>query len=291
MSIKEKQNLKNSAYWQLQFAVMLFGGAGLFAKLVPLEPALLVWGRAAWAALFLLLWMLLRHDKWQDNLKDNLFVSLLMGTILAVHWVAFFKSIQLANVAVGVLTFSSFPLFTILLAPLFRQGAIKLGTLFFALFSLLGLAIMLPFRDLRGDYMLGILWGLASALSFALLTLLNKKVAPKYSAFELAFWQNAGATLALLPAVFICNWEATTLQYTYWGLLGVVFTGLSHSLFVGSLKVIPVQQASLMVALEPVYAIVWALLFLGEWPICQEFFGGVIILSAVSLSMGQGSRN
>jgi drug/metabolite transporter (DMT)-like permease len=276
------KNLKNTAYWQLQFAVMLFGGASLFAKLVPLAPALLVWGRAAWAALFLLLWMLLRRDKWQGTLRDNLFVSLLLGAILAGHWVAFFKSIQLANVAVGVLTFSTFPVFTILLAPLFRQGAIKLGILFWALLSLLGVAVMLPFDDLQGNYMLGILWGLASALTFALLTLLNKRVAHKYSAFELAFWQNAGAALVLLPAVFICNWEATSLQYAFWILLGIVFTGLSHSLFVGSLKTIPAQQVSLTAALEPVYAIVWALLFLGEWPLWQELLGGAIILLAVA---------
>jgi drug/metabolite transporter (DMT)-like permease len=37
------------------------------------------------------------------------------GAVLAVHWFAFFKAIQIANVANGMLGFASFPLFVLLL--------------------------------------------------------------------------------------------------------------------------------------------------------------------------------
>ena len=271
----------NKFNFKLQLAVLLFGGAGLFGKLIPLDPALLVWGRAAWAALFLFLWMLVTKDKWTGESKSNLYVLAVLGFLLAAHWVAFFKSIQMSTVAVGVLTFSTFPVFTVLLAPLFKQGKIKTRQLFFGMLTLGGVAFMIPYNDFGGDYLLGIIWGLLSAAFFSLITLINKSVSNKYGAFELAFWQNTGAALILLPAVFICSWEALPLQYGYWFLLGTVFTGLSHGLFVGSLKGVSAQTASLYVALEPVYAIIWAFFLLWELPSFPELAGGMVILLAV----------
>ena len=37
------------------------------------------------------------------------------GVVLALHWVAFFAAIQIANVAIGLLGFASFPLFVLIL--------------------------------------------------------------------------------------------------------------------------------------------------------------------------------
>ena len=54
------------AYVQLHLAVLLFGGAGLFAKLVPIGAGLLVWGRTVWALLFLFVLMRLTKEKIGD---------------------------------------------------------------------------------------------------------------------------------------------------------------------------------------------------------------------------------
>jgi hypothetical protein len=35
----------------------------------------------------------------------------LLGLILAVHWITFFHAIQVSSVAVGLLAFSTFPVF------------------------------------------------------------------------------------------------------------------------------------------------------------------------------------
>ena len=41
-------------------------------------------------------------------------ILIVLGIILAVHWTTFFYSIQLSTVAIGLLTFSTFPIFATL---------------------------------------------------------------------------------------------------------------------------------------------------------------------------------
>lgn len=271
-----------NAYFQLHLAVLLFGGAGLFAKLIPIAPSLLVWGRAMWAVLFLLLLMRLTQEKigriqWREWRS-----IVVLGGVLAFHWVAFFQSIQYATVAVGVLTFASFPVFTVLLAPIFLKDEIKWQELGLACLTLLGVAIIVPLGELSSNYTLGVIWGLASGASFALLSLLNKLWIAQYSVNKTALFQNFGATLCLLPFALTIDWNITVLQFGYWALLGIVFTGLSHTLFIASLQHIKAQTASIVAALEPVYGILWALVLLGELPSGRELFGGAVMLLAAA---------
>jgi drug/metabolite transporter (DMT)-like permease len=71
-------------------------------------------------------------------------------------------------------------------------------------------------------------------------------------------------------------------------LLGVFCTALAHALFIRGLEGIRAQVASLLAALEPVYGIVFALVFLGEVPAWRTVAGGAVILAAV---MAAGQRN
>jgi drug/metabolite transporter (DMT)-like permease len=277
----------NSSFWSLQFSVMLFGGASIFGALLPLNPFLLVWGRTAWAVLFLMLLVYLNKEKINFSKKENYLNALVLGVILAIHWTSFFQSIQMANVAVAVLTFSSFPLFTMFLSPLFKFGKITQKNIFSALLIIAGIGIMVPLGDWEGLYLYGILWGLLSALSFSLLVLTNKKISSGFGPFEQAFWQNAAVSVLLLPVLFFYEINLNLKEHFYWMILGTVFTGLSHGLYVYGLKGTDAQKASLYAALEPVYAILWALIFLGQIPGLREILGGLIILFAVRI----GTKN
>ena len=58
-----------------------------------------------------------------------------------------------------------------------------------------------------------------------------------------------------------------------------VFTALSHTLFIGSLRTIRAQTASVVSCLEPVYGILLAALFLGEIPSRREVLGGAVVFA------------
>ena len=63
-------------------------------------------------------------------------------------------------------------------------------------------------------------------------------------------------------------------------LLGIVFTGIAHSLFIKGLAYVKARTASIIASLEPVYGILAAALLLGASPALREISVGVIILGA-----------
>jgi drug/metabolite transporter (DMT)-like permease len=69
-----------------------------------------------------------------------------------------------------------------------------------------------------------------------------------------------------------------------WGwilVLGVACTGLAHLLFVASLRVLHARTAGLVVALEPVYAILFAWILFAQVPTLRTLAGGLIMIAAI----------
>ena len=67
-------------------------------------------------------------------------------------------------------------------------------------------------------------------------------------------------------------------------ILGIVFTAISHTLFINGLKNIKAQTAGIISSLEPVYGIIFALFIIGEVPTLREVLGGIIILGTAFYS-------
>ena len=63
--------------------------------------------------------------------------------------------------------------------------------------------------------------------------------------------------------------------------LGVLCTGLAYWLFIDSLSAINARTAAMIFALEPVYAIAIAWVFLHDVPSLRMLLGGSLIIAAV----------
>src|SRR5437870_13596783 len=81
----------------LHLAVLLFGFAGLFGKWLLLSPVTIVFGRAAVASVVLAL-LLPRAGERRETRGRFEWKLAASGSLLALHWVAFFQAIQLASV-------------------------------------------------------------------------------------------------------------------------------------------------------------------------------------------------
>jgi drug/metabolite transporter (DMT)-like permease len=93
-----------------------------------------------------------------------------------------------------------------------------------------------PGFDLRDRTSQGVLWGVASGLTFALLSLLNRKYVRQHSSITIALYQDAFAAVVLLPYVLL-DWPSLEVSDLLWLLfLGVVCTAFSHSLFIGGMR-------------------------------------------------------
>ena len=282
---------KKHSLFEIHTAVVLFGLAGLFGKWLVFSPLIIVLGRVFFASLALLLFFLLTRQEMRISPARNYAVFILLGFILAIHWVAFFHSIQISTVAVGLLSYSSFPVFTTFLEPLLFKEKIQISTLLYALLCVLGIFLIIPRFDMTDSVYQGVLWGLFAGFTFSILTIINRKLSQHYSSLVITFYQDLWATLFLLPFLFIMQPHLDGRDILLLLILGIFCTALAHSLFIKGMRLIKAQTAAIISSLEPVYGIIMALLILKEVPSLRTVLGGIVILGTTLAVTLKGARH
>lgn len=275
---------------KIHAAVLLFGITGLFGKFLDMPPQYIVLGRVFFASLSIGLYLFVSKSSIKlASLKDYIIV-ISMGALLAVHWTSFFKSIQVSTVAIALLTFSAYPIFVTFIEPFMFEEKLKKIDIIFAFLMFVGVILIVPEFDLSNNLTIGVLWGMFACLTFSIMSLLNRKLAANYSGSVITFYEQATATIVLLPILLFYKPLMTTLDWGLIVLLGVVFTGLAHSLFIGGMKDVRAQTAGIIAGLESFYGIIFAVIILNEIPSIRELSGGLIILSTALVSTLMSSR-
>ena len=263
-------------------AVVLFGLAGVLGKLSGLPSPLIVLGRVVFAGLTLgAVEARAGQVTWPVRWREWLALCA-PGILLAAHWTSFFESINVSNVAIGLLSYSSFPLFTALIEPrVFGQRASRVQTAG-GLVSLLGVYLLVPTFSLTDSTTLGVIWGVVAGATFAGLSVSNRWLRRSYSSVTISFSQDLVAALVLLPAFVIVHPTNPIVlrQVLLLVVLGVLCTAVAHTLFIEGMRDISAQLASLTGSIEPIWGIVIALVLLNEVPSGRTLVGGAIILSA-----------
>ena len=272
------------AILSVNIAVLLFGLAGLFAKWISLPSVGITFGRVLFSSVTLGLYMLIRKQSLRIRSRADLFLLVLAGAVLTLHWWAFLESIQRSSVAVGTITFSSFPLFVTFLEPVVFRKRLTAGNVLTALAVLAGVVITIPAFSFEDRYFQGIVIGMVSSLAYAVLTLMNKRFVDRYSSTQTAFCEQATAAILLLPLALRANLQPSAADIGLLVFLGVATTALAHTLFITSLKQLPAQLAGITSSLETVYTILFAWILLREAPSVRETAGAAVIIGAVLLS-------
>jgi drug/metabolite transporter (DMT)-like permease len=274
-----------TANLELHVAVLLFGVTGLFGKFITASPLIIVFGRTASAAVIILLGLKVCKVGLAASSKKARFLMLLSGLVLMIHWVIFFYSIQISTVAIGVIGFSTFPVFVTFLEPILFKQKLRNVDIASGVLVVIGLLLVVPGLSLSNSSTIGLLWAVFSGALYAVLALMNRRLVETNSFMLIAFYQHSTAALCLLPFVF-AGGEIPDFR-TIWLLviLGVVFTALPQSLFIKSLKFVKAQLASIVIGLESVYGIFFAALLLGEIPNMRTVAGAIVVLGAVMLAM------
>lgn len=269
------------AQLELHVAVLLFGMAGLFAKLVSTGPVTIVVGRSLFGAVALFIGLKLFSVSMRIGSRRLGLWLMVSGFVLAIHWLTFFHAIQLSTVAIGLVGFASFPIFVTFLEPLLGRQRVRAIDLACALTVFLGLLLVAPDFSLDDSGTIGLLWAILSAALFAVLALMNRWLLQEQSFSVVAFYQQAAAAACLLPFLWIEGVPGETETLGLLLLLGVVCTALPHTLFIKALGKLKAQLASVVTGLEPVYGIIFAAILLSEIPSLTVMMGALLVLGAV----------
>jgi drug/metabolite transporter (DMT)-like permease len=271
----------NRYTFQVHIAVLLFGMTGIFAKLLPLHPLIIVLGRVVFSFIFVGIWMGFKKETFKLENKVDLRNLIIMGIVLAIHWTTFFWSIQLSNVAIGLLTFSTFPIFVTFFSAIIFKTKIKAKEVVYAILIIIGILIIVPLKDVFSATVLGAVVGTISGAIYAIFTIYNEILSKKMSSRSIAFYEQLSASVFLLPSYFVIQPVFTMKDILLLLLLGTVFTGIAHTLLLNGLKGISAYFASIITMLEPIYSIVLAYIILGESINLSVVIGGAIILFTV----------
>jgi drug/metabolite transporter (DMT)-like permease len=274
----------------LHITVLIWAATALFAKLIPLPAANIIYLRSIPAFLALTLTVVLFRISFRIPLT-SWFVGLFIGLLTAGHWVTFYKSVQLSTVAIGLVTLYTYPLLTALVEPMLHKQWPQRKPLLLSIFGLLGVVFM-SWGSLNSQAsIVAILLGLSSSLFFTVRNVSSKYLAANIPSL-LQMWIQVLTTLIVLMIAlgFSPIMQASTNNWLMLTLLGIVFVALPHTLFLYCLKHIKASSASLMSMIQPVYAIVLAIIVLGEIPSLYEIAGGAIILITATLATMETTR-
>lgn len=275
----------------IHLAAFLFGMTGILSTLIDADSGVITFGRALFAVLVLspILWLWRAQTPAHGGATRIAPLSssqiwtrcLASGLLLAIHWVAFFVSVKTAGVALATLGFSSFAAFITLIEAVITPKRVSRADWIRTFTVSAGLLLMTPSLSLADANTYGFLMGLLSGFSFAAMAVFNSHLLVDVNPIRVARNQNV-IVLVLLAAWALPALTAVSPMSWFWlALLGIFCTGLSHSLFVFSLARMRVNVAGLVIALEPVYAIVAAWLLFQEMPSLRTIAGGVVIVSAI----------
>ncbi len=260
---------------------VLFGMTGILGALIHTDPLFITFGRAVFAFSSLYITAYFLKTRLRQNLNKTLLLKLLFsGTMLGIHWLTFFIGIKEGGVAMATLGFASFPAFITLLERFVLRDHINLRSWILVGVVMLGLFLVSPELDLQNQNTSGLVWGIVSGFAFAALAVSNRSYGQTLDSVQVAFWQNLVVALITLPFLGLIEIQMSASDWFWLAVLGTASTALAHYLFVSSLQYLNARTAGLIIALEPVYAILVAWPLFGEVPTLKIVIGGLLIIGA-----------
>lgn len=255
------------------------GNVTLFAKLLPFPAVTIISGRALFSVLLLGLFFLLRRKSVTYQSFKHFCYVFGIGILFALHWVTYFHSIQVSTVAVGMLSLFTYPVFSAILEPMLGGKKPEPFALFLASFSLFGLFLIVPDLSWDNEMFQGVVWGVVSAVLYAIRNLLTKEMHVHYPSSQILFTQLLATSIVLLPfASGLTLMLADPKYLLFQVILAGIFTALAHTIWIRSLSNLSVTTAGTLSTLSPIYGSLAAWYFLGEVPPDRLWLGGAVIL-------------
>tara|TARA_R110000796_G_scaffold67449_6_gene154913 strand:+ start:62994 stop:63887 length:894 start_codon:yes stop_codon:yes gene_type:complete len=275
--------LKN--YLHLHFIVFIWGFTAVLGKLITIDALPLVWFRMGIAVSFIIAFIGIKRFSLKISPKKILIMSI-VGVVIALHWVTFFKAIKVSNVSVALATLSTGAFFTALIEPIFYKRKMIWYEIVFGLIVIIGLLIIFKVET---QYVEGIVLALISALLSSVFAMANGKLIQTEKPSIISFYELLSGVLFI--SIYLgfrgdFKQEFFELSQSDWIFLFILASICTAYAFIASVKVMKFltpYTVMLTVNLEPVYGIILAFIFLGESEKMNPLFyiGALLILSTV----------
>lgn len=268
------------AWLQIHFCVILWGFTAILGRAITLQALPLVWLRMIVVTAALLLFPAF----WRGlvGMSPRLIATYAgIGVLVTAHWITFYSAIKLANASVAATCMAVTPVFVAIVEPFLARRRFNVRELFFGVATIPGVALVVGGTPV--GMRAGIAVGIASAFFASLFSALNKRFVEHGAAITVTGLEMAAGAVCLTfisPLVWPSRHDAILIV-----VLAIACTLVPYVLSLVALRHLTAFSASLAVNMEPVYAIVLAILLLGEQrELTLTFYAGVAIVFAAVFS-------
>lgn len=261
----------------LHLTVVIMGAVGLFARTIDLPAWDIIGYRTIIATVALFLWLACTRVRITFDQPHNYGRILILGLLLGGHWITYFHSMQISSIAIGMIALYSYPVITVLIEPIFTGERLDWRDFLSGFVVLLGVYCLIPDFDMTNQITQGVLWGLLSALLFALRNVLVGHWFRQQSAAQVLGYQSLVVAVCLLPVLYLSESRPSAEDLGLIFILAIVFTAIAHAMLGYSLRFLRAKTVGLVSCLQPVYGAFYAFILLGSQPDFWTIVGGLLI--------------
>lgn len=265
-------------------AIFLWSSLGIVIRVSGVPVHILIFFSSLISALITGLLFLKKEYRQEIPGGRGLAYLIIIGPLSLINSFSFFYAYKNTSVANAVLTHYTAPIIVAFLAPILLKEKITLRILVAVALATTGLWIMLNMSAaqflgliIAGDRNTGgILAGLLSGLTYAVIIILFRIFSQNYHPIVLTFSQNLIISVILLPFAEI-TLDLTKALWAF-AIMGIVHSTIAPLLYFRGMRDVTANRAAILGYLEPVCAIILGVIFLGEGINYKTLMGGSLIL-------------
>jgi drug/metabolite transporter (DMT)-like permease len=273
----------------LALAASIWGGMYVVVKIVVsvIPPLELVWMRYVVAVVALVVIGLITRQKWRIHKRD-IFVIIAIGIIgNAISIVTQETGTMLSSAQMGAIITSSTPAFMVIFARLLLNERLTVKKGLSLCLATIGVFLIVGVNHMTLSSKLGGISLIIAALTWALMSILVKRVPSDYSQIVVTTYSVLVALIVLTPIVVgqlnMIKISELTIPPIWGGILylGIVSTAGGFLLWNRGLQMLNASSGGLFFFFQPVVGALLGWLILGEKIGITFWIGAILILSGV----------
>ena len=274
-------------------SLLIFGSNGVFVAHIDLSSAEIVCMRTLIGSAALILVLLLSRTglDWGAMRREALKL-IAAGICLGVNWALLFEAYKLMSVSMATLTYYTAPVIVLLFSPVLLKEKQSVRAYIGMAAAVVGLVLAVGLSD-AAITVTGLLVGLGSAVFYAALIVFNKKI-DGVSGLPLTTIEMVIAACVMVPYVLLTGGRIgfpPDMEGTLYLLfLCLVNTGLACFMYFSSMNKLPARAVALFGYVDPVSALIFSAVFLGDWLGVAQLAGAALVFAGAAWGQSTGRQ-
>jgi drug/metabolite transporter (DMT)-like permease len=263
---------------------LVWGMSGVLVRWMHLggHEQLIVFWRSCFAAAFYVVVIVAARRTADFKPRGQSPMLIASGLVTAGFAICVYKAYNLVSVGTATFLLYLSPVLVAVMAPLVLKEKLERSTLICLGVALAGTGMLSWGQSGTSGRSsgLGILYALASAVAWAVLMIIWKRLRETTSPLTIGIWTNVVVAAVSAGFAVPSTYLITTRAWIAIAIFGTVSFGVASLTYFYALKRVKVQDAAILSYVEPVSAMVLGFALLSEVPQWPEYLGAALIVVA-----------